>query len=320
MTNDERAEAARLRFLGCDAADAVPWAELKHAVRDRWLGVLEAVDPADTEIRVIGNGQPFTVTHNGVPLVPALRVPFSDEQINDMVLAFWCCYNTRNKTSHDAIRAALAAGGLEPCPVPKYDPADVALRPTPTDAQVEALARVLRAVYWNEDNWDKMREDRNKEDWRDAARAAFAHIGAPERPKGLPTAEELAQIAFSKIRPTDTDWDYQPANETARWTAIAQHCLSALAPYLREPVGWTLDVPYADMYSTWARHGASQSGMNALLDLCRSRIRPVFECKECAKKQSEYGRLCEAYDDVEAERDKLKTAVDAFRAALEGDA
>jgi hypothetical protein len=47
---------------------------------------------------------------------------------------------------------------------------------------------------------------------------------------------------------------------------------------------------------------------------------PVIECADCKARRSEYGRLCEAYDDVEAERDKLKTAVDAFRAALEGDA
>jgi hypothetical protein len=194
MTHDERAEAARLRWLGCDAADAVPWAELKQCVRDRWLGVLEAVAPADNEIRVIGNGQPFTVTHNGVPLVPALRVPFSDEQIERMAKAardgFYgeaahCNWDecTLKDDWHNGIRAALAAGGLEPCAVPEYEPADVALRPAPTDADVEALAQIIRAEYEGPKRYE-WQYSAYKDEWRAAARAAFAHIGAV--PVGCP--------------------------------------------------------------------------------------------------------------------------------------
>lgn len=37
MVTDERAEAARLRYLGADTPDAIPWAELKERVKDTWL-------------------------------------------------------------------------------------------------------------------------------------------------------------------------------------------------------------------------------------------------------------------------------------------
>ena len=47
MTTDERAEAARLRYLGGNAAECVPWGELKQCVKDSWYrAVDEPVDDA----------------------------------------------------------------------------------------------------------------------------------------------------------------------------------------------------------------------------------------------------------------------------------
>jgi hypothetical protein len=160
-SNDERAEAARLRFLGCDAADAVPWAELKPAIRERWLGVLEAVTQPmdiDTMAREASWG-----------------------------IGGWGYDNWDNGIGRDvwrtAVRRALAAGGLEPCAVPEYEPADVALRPAPTDADVEALAQIIRAEYEGPKRYE-WQYSAYKDEWRAAARAAFAHIGAV--PVGCP--------------------------------------------------------------------------------------------------------------------------------------
>ena len=63
-------------------------------------------------------------------LESTIRVPFSDSQIEAMAKAAYECYSESwGTTWPDAIRAALAAGGLEPCAVPEYKPEDVALRP-----------------------------------------------------------------------------------------------------------------------------------------------------------------------------------------------
>jgi hypothetical protein len=251
-----------------------------------------------------------------------LRVPFSDEQIERMAAAAraaWaggCCWEGMSDTVHrqwrSTIRAALAAGGLEPCPVPEYDPADVALRPgddlramlddaerkihnqrmslrelhearerdaaklaalrgitaAPTDADVEALARAMADSYlpgWydnpicNHSFLDK------------CARAAFAHIGAPERPKGLPTAEEMHRAWMDSP-------DEISSLQWCRWA------LQYLAPYLREPVGCTLDVTPEELRRVFCERVAeNQEGWPAVLEYVKSRIRPAFECKECAK-------------------------------------
>lgn len=87
------------------------------------------------------------------------RVPFSDAHIERMAKAAYTarmrreeksrCWDEIPLMSKDAwrqgIRAALAAGGLEPCAVPDYDPDDVALAPTGTvlrDRLVEAERKV----------------------------------------------------------------------------------------------------------------------------------------------------------------------------------
>lgn len=166
--------------------------------------------------------------------------------------------------------------------------------------EVETLARVLRAQYWGEDRWDGEILNANKEDWLGVARAAIAHTR--KRPEGLPTAEEIGRVSYWSQSPGSPDWD---------WSVTGNAILSALAPWLREPVGWELDVTAEEMYDKWNDFTCDEErSFQAVLDLCRSRIRPTFECKECADNK----RLADAA--IISER--VATArINAARAALE---
>lgn len=75
------------------------------------------------------------------------------------------------------------------------------------DAQVEALARVMRADYWGFDRWDET-DERSRQDWQSIARAAFAHIGAGPvgecaECKKLKQKLHYATEAWKKIRNND---------------------------------------------------------------------------------------------------------------------
>jgi len=190
----------------------------------------------------------------------------------------------------------------------------VALRPaTPTDAQVEALARVLRHSYC--DTYGIPAIEPLPDHYKDHARAAIAHFGAPERPKGLPSIEELARIGYiawnEKMGYTaDLDGeapDYE--GELCAATAI----LTALAPYLREPVGWELDVTPQEIYGAlYSKVNDMDVCVQAVLDLCRSRIKPVTECKECKNWEA-------VAMDLQKECCVYTNQIDAARAALEGE-
>ena len=84
------------------------------------------------------------------------RVPFSDDQIERMASAALKASFTKNMSWSDIIRAALAAGCLEPCAVSEYEPADVALAPTghvlrdrlvDAEAKIERQRKNLRQLY-----------------------------------------------------------------------------------------------------------------------------------------------------------------------------
>ncbi len=325
------------------------------------------------------------------------RVPFSDAHIERMAKAAYTarmrreeksrCWDEIPLMSKDAwrqgIRAALAAGGLEPCAVPDYDPDDVALAPTGTvlcdglveaerkvenqrmslrqmhearerdarliaelraevdednaaaasvndllvqvqnltaerDAQeieladlrfyqrefaavsaerdalrerasvpqpssntgqlppadqVEALARVLReASTGNKNNQPAAGI------WIKEARAAIAHLNT--RPEGLPTAEQLKAAHMQYAQ------DYEAGKNDGSLCA-SDFALDYLRPWLRDPVGFELDVTAEEMAMAYKDNvggdGLLYGGLCAMLALCRSRIRPVYECKECAK-------------------------------------
>ena len=147
------------------------------------------------------------------------------------------------------------------------------------------------------------------------ARAAFAHI-QPERPKGLPTAEELVKLLYPVIE--ENSGSFMQGGLSPSWYAwvelLVTETLAALAPWLRDPVSWELDVTSEEMYTAWCKcaldYGPNR--MIAVLDLCRSRIRPVFGCKECEKWEKKY-------QDMNRWHDELDAKLCAARAALDGE-
>ena len=186
--------------------------------------------------------------------------------------------------------------------------------------EVEALARVLCAAYCAVNKYGKEWESQSsagRDHYMAEARAAIAHIR--KRPEGLPTALMLAQSAFAAIRPTDSDGPYQPKPETDRWVAIADHILAALAPYLRDPVGWELDVTWQEMSSVWSKHGSIKTGMEAVLDLCRSRMRSTYKCRECAAWKAKYNESNQEINKALEAFGTAMPALNAARAALEGE-
>jgi hypothetical protein len=71
--------------------------------------------------------------------------------------------------------------------------------------------------------------------------------------------------------------------------------------------GWELDVTADEAWAAYNAYGPG--GIKAVLYLCRSRIRPVFECKECAKWEADCAALSAASRSIDARI--------AARAALE---
>lgn len=171
----------------------------------------------------------------------------------------------------------------------------------PTPEQVEALARVLHAT-WTKSRGLKSRWEDYDDGYQDSylaeARAAFAHI-QPERPKGLPSADQF-NTHFASIDRGLFEHE------------VIELIYDFLAPWLRDPVGWELDVTSEEMYDKWNDFTCDEDrSFQAVLDLCRSRIRPVMECKECA------GWKAHAAAIEDSSFDMIKR-ISAARAALEG--
>jgi prophage antirepressor-like protein len=177
--------------------------------------------------------------------------------------------------------------------------------PTPTPEQVEALAEELCDIAPVTAPW---RVTEYKDEWRAIARAAFAHIQQPARPKGLPSAEELDRVWVEKY-------------DLPSFLAYATHAIDYLAPYLRDPVGWdpiTLE-EYTDMRNRLTRGNDWKQQLAKEYDWLRSRIRPVMECTECDRWKG-YGVKMEDNARVLAKRiDKTRISMDAARTALEGE-
>jgi hypothetical protein len=177
----------------------------------------------------------------------------------------------------------------------------------PTTDQVEALARVL------EDATAEGFEEEHRTYMRRLARAAIAHLST--RPEGLPTAEELAKVArntWHKLSATHSRlrWEDAPELDKQRFSACAEAILAALRPWLRDPAGWELDVTEQAIRNAWLDGeavGNSWDAARKVIDLCRSRIEPVYECKECVGKDAKLRALDKAIADL------------ATRAALEGE-
>ena len=112
------------------------------------------------------------------------------------------------------------------------------------------------------------------------------------------TDAQIGRVARSLWGNTCGDWSH-----TAIRAALSAGGLESCA--VPEPVGWELDVTADEALRVYSRGGKSIGGMHNVLDLCRSRIRPVFECKECRQWRNA--------------NDELVRRATAARAALEGE-
>jgi len=174
--------------------------------------------------------------------------------------------------------------------------------PIPTPDQVEVLARVLRDAHWEYHGLVKP-ADSAPEFYSACARAAFEHIGRVPVWLGPTRAQ-----AEEKWKECQDLWD--SGQEYSDW----------LLPLLPEsaPVGVELDVTADELAAKmWGFFGA-QVMAPQILDLFRSRIRPVYECKECARLKDRFSAMQE---EQIAMNDKILAALESVkaRAALEGE-
>lgn len=257
-----------------------------------------------------------------------IRGPFSDEQIEAMAKAHMGgispCANWEHADKQyymNAQRAALAAGGLVPCAVPERA-SDEELEHVfeqgrefgallnmegvrAVRARVEAplLAEIerLKLEDGHQRALDEMHLRYNVESERDTLKARVAELEAGkagwcERDRGNPLLE------MAELR--------------EKMGAVKEE-LTALRPWLRQPTGWELDVTPNEAMRAYCEtyHEGAQKDWQAVLDLCRSRIRPTFECAECAKVKAERDAFCRSWDDC---RNRL-CVIRNLCAALEGE-
>jgi len=203
--------------------------------------------------------------------------------------------------------------------------------------EVETLARVLQSAYskhigyWPDfETWTSYRQ----EGFRAEARTAIAHLrerSAVTVPQGVPEIKALREIGINAYLMHEQAKRENAGCMVGPMGAAADAIRAALAPWLREPVGWELDVTAQAIRNAWLdaeAGGDSWDAAEAILDLCRSRIRPVFECKECAYKQTRIhqlegwvGALRERRYRAEWDAGRCASKVGAVRcdAALEGE-
>lgn len=184
-----------------------------------------------------------------------------------------------------------------------------------SDEMIERMAMAAREGFYGSTvshrDWD---ECSVKDLWCDAIRAALAAVGpqynpadvafnsrVPElekkidnqrmnlrqRPEGLPTADDLDKAWVEKY-------------DLPSFLAYATFAIDYIAPWLREPVGWECDMTDEQCMEEMLAIKKTQDSPSSpkFRDLVLSRIRPVFECKECADwkqmfidKNNEYQKL-----------------------------
>ncbi len=141
---------------------------------------------------------------------------------------------------------------------------------------------------------------------------AIAHLST--RPEGLPTADELAKIGADAWNACAGE-RHLGVRDRARATAIRD----ALRPWLRDPVGCELDVTaeeWADKCREfWTISVKTKDAFDLeLKDFIKSRIRPAYECKECAGLKQRLHHAAVAWRKIRDDE-----ASDALDAALEGE-
>lgn len=305
LTEQEK-EIMQLKYelRNADESGAEIYSELEEARRE--LAALRAgtdiAAPAAaphefwTEGNLMALGAREIVKRHEADMAAArVRVPFtaakSDEELKEIAIE---AYNEGPERGFgnamlraaSAIRAALAAGGIEPCAAAAMSDED--------------LAR--DAAEW------AFREIPNSRQWRDydadAKTNAIAWVRYV-RAQAEDTAHLRARLARTAAKSSRRRAALKALNRTvaAQSDLIQRFLRAGKEPVsegvaLRQP-GWELDVTKEEMYSAWHGYPGHDSvkSMQAVLDLCRSRIRPVYECAECANWKVYAERLEKDFND-----------------------
>jgi len=132
------------------------------------------------------------------------------------------------------------------------------------------------------------------------------------RPKGLPTMGDLREIGVHAYLSHDSAKRENAGCMVDPMGAAADAILTALSPWLHDTVGCELDVhpDQIELYK-WVTEpdGGYAYAAQQAIDLCRSRIRPVYECKECAKKEAERDVMYRDWDDCRNRMLKVRLAL-----------
>ena len=247
--------------------------------------------------------------------IAAIRVPFTDAQIERMAQAYFNDMHEVSKWEYadralyrKAIRAALAAGGLEPCPVPDDAPYSVeshwqSIQPG-LDADIDPLVDAYLRGY--------MEITGERETAIAYSRTGLAYVRdavlAERSPIWTDDQIEVLAEVLHEAEPYMPPATYRERNE-----AMARAVLQHLAPYLRDPVEWELDVTEKQIRHWWHENVSGSVDVwpgeaRALTEFFRSRIKPVYECAECAKWEKDCRALSAA-----------SRSIDARISALEGE-
>ncbi len=116
----------------------------------------------------------------------------------------------------------------------------------------------------------------------------------PETPKGLPDIDHLEAIFDNTYGATKSD------------KKALEAVVTELRPWLREPTGWELDVTAGEIMQACT---TNLNGYEVALELCRSRIRPTFECAECAGWKAKYLEASKHADDMHARNKAARAAL-----------
>ena len=256
-------------------------------------------DIADAILALFAGCQPATDIGDPGPLVLVPKEPIATpetlEELAEIAGKYYAAHRTR-----DGVWEGLCAAILHA--------AQAYVEFADEDYQKAAFD------WWREhspNSKNMLNQDRDLADWWLDHIAYMADSRIRYRvalpPKELPNAEWL-----SDILKTVPALHHQSKLMNLQ---LAEKLLAALHPWLHTPVGWELDVTAAEAETLYYETDSGEDEMQewaAILNLCRSRIRPVYECKECAGWEAKYKELKRWHD-------RLDGIVDAARAALEGE-
>jgi len=312
------AEQTRLAYLGSNQAECVPWDELKPEMRERWELVVRTVKQ-DAHYDDAATAEYVQELRAQLDAVMAER---------DAARCAEKC-RTKQRDKAESELAALHPGETVEGVLMERDSLLIqldyaqqelaALRQpvdaTPTDAQQdrESLVRALIEAKRQRDELASKLISKNPNKpvyggWHfENGYKIVPNVELSSNPGELPTPTDAQVEALARVLCDACAEGF----EESHTTYLRRLSRAAYAHIGRVPVGFELDVTADEAEAAYYNPTVPVSTRYSqfLIDLCRSRIKPVYECKECAKMQTE----------MKARLDNLAAATYAIRAALEGE-